>query len=121
MQYFRHSNSRVERMTDIPSSTAPPGDPTATACFLAAPLPANEDQRLKSLHSYGILDTTAEQSFDDIAGLAALLCDAPIALISLVDRERQWFKAHIGIAASEPRATSPSARTPSSCPTKSWK
>jgi diguanylate cyclase (GGDEF)-like protein len=79
-------------------------DQTSTGCFLIAPLPANEDQRLKSLHAYGILDTASEQSFDDLASLAALICDAPIALISLVDRDRQWFKSHIGLEAeSTPR------------------
>jgi len=70
-------------MADVPSNTAA--------------LPANEEQRLKSLHSYGILDTASEQAFDDLAGLAALACEVPIALISLVDRDRQWFKSHIGI------------------------
>jgi diguanylate cyclase (GGDEF)-like protein len=79
-------------------------DTATTGCFLAAPLPANEAQRLKALHSYGILDSAAEQAFDDIAGLAALCCDVPVALISLVDRDRQWFKAHHGLdATSTPR------------------
>lgn len=80
----------------------------ATGCFLsAAPKPANEAQRIKALHAYGVLDSAAEQSFDDIARLAALCCDVPIALISLVDTDRQWFKSHVGLdAAGTPRAIS---------------
>jgi diguanylate cyclase (GGDEF)-like protein len=79
----------------------------ATGCHLAAPIPSNEAQRLKALHAYGVLDSEAEQAFDDIARLAAVCCEVPIALISLVDRERQWFKARIGIdAPSTPREIS---------------
>lgn len=58
-----------------------------------------EAQRLKALHQYNILDTPAEDFFDDIVLLAALVCSAPIALITLVDSTRQWFKAKIGIQA----------------------
>jgi len=78
-------------------SNPPPGASDTTGCHIAAPLPANEGQRLQALQAYGILDSASEQSFDDLARLAALCCQAPIALLSLVDRERQWFKAHIGI------------------------
>jgi diguanylate cyclase (GGDEF)-like protein len=75
--------------------------PEITGCFMAAaPLPANEEKRIKALHAYGVLDSAAEQAFDDLARMAALVCDVPIALISLVDRERQWFKSHIGIDVS---------------------
>ncbi|GAA4600469.1 signal transduction histidine kinase [Actinoplanes octamycinicus] len=55
-----------------------------------------EQERLAALHGYQILDTPAEGDFDDIAKLAAQLCDKPIAMISLVDQHRQWFKARIG-------------------------
>jgi diguanylate cyclase (GGDEF)-like protein len=92
--------SQAERMTDDSYKAVQQDDPSATGCYLAAPLPANEEQRLKSLHSYGILDTGSEQAFDDLAGLAALICEVPIALISLVDRDRQWFKTHIGLEAT---------------------
>ena len=60
-----------------------------------------EAMRLGALHSYGILDTPREGAFDDITRLAALICGAPMALVSLVDRERQWFKSEIGIGISE--------------------
>ena len=66
-----------------------------------AELPPNETQRLASLHSYGILDSEQEGVFDELAELAANICDAPIALISLVDESRQWFKARIGLEAEE--------------------
>jgi diguanylate cyclase (GGDEF)-like protein len=60
-----------------------------------------EAQRLQALHQYNILDTPAEDFFDDIVMLAALVCRTPIALITLVDSTRQWFKAKIGIQAIE--------------------
>ncbi|MBY0518747.1 MAG: GAF domain-containing sensor histidine kinase [Bacteriovoracaceae bacterium] len=60
-----------------------------------------ESDRLQSLKSYQLLDTTPEKSFDDIAKIAAQICHVPIALISLVDKERQWFKAKVGINVDE--------------------
>lgn len=63
--------------------------------------PWTEAERLASLRSYDILDTGREAAFDDLTALAARLCDAPIALISLVDADRQWFKSEIGLGASE--------------------
>jgi PAS domain S-box-containing protein len=69
--------------------------------------PWTEAQRLEALESYGILDTPSEPAFDDIAKLAALTCDAPIALVSLVGKERQWFKSELGIGIPEtPRSVS---------------
>ncbi|MDZ8050552.1 MAG: PAS domain S-box protein [Aulosira sp. ZfuVER01] len=70
-------------------------------------LPKNEQQRLELLHQYQILDTPPEEIFDDLAQLAADVCDVPIALISLVDAEREWFKSKVGINQSEiPRCIS---------------
>jgi len=66
-----------------------------------AEIPADEAQRLHTLHSYGVLDTPAERAFDDLAALAAHVCQAPIALVSLVDENRQWFKARVGIEATQ--------------------
>jgi PAS domain S-box-containing protein len=65
----------------------------------------DEATRLATLHSYRILDTLPEQMFDDIARLAASICNTPIALVSLVDAERQWFKAQVGLDVQQtPRA-----------------
>ncbi|MBD2294023.1 PAS domain S-box protein [Anabaena sphaerica FACHB-251] len=61
----------------------------------------NEAARLEVLHQYDIIDTNPEQAFDDLVSLAALLCDTPIALISLIDADRQWFKAKIGLDRQE--------------------
>ena len=58
---------------------------------------ASEQDRLAALRRYRILDTEPEQRFDDLALLASEICGTPMALISLVDRDRQWFKARIGI------------------------
>lgn len=66
-----------------------------------AATPDNEQHRLAALYEYQILDTDAEQGFDDLVKLAADICETPIALISLVDPNRQWFKAKVGIDAKE--------------------
>ena len=65
------------------------------------PLPSNEQARLKALYSYEVLDTGSEPTFDGIARLAAQLCGTPIALISLVDEGRQWFKSCSGLEARQ--------------------
>ncbi len=65
-------------------------------------LPEDEGPaRLRELQRFGVLDTPAEPIFDDLARLAAHLCDAPLALISLVDHERHWFKSTIGTELAE--------------------
>ncbi|ARK12851.1 GAF domain-containing sensor histidine kinase [Fibrivirga algicola] len=61
----------------------------------------NEAARLAALHSYNILDTLPEQDYEDITQLAAQICQTPIALITLVDDRRQWFKANKGFSLSE--------------------
>ena len=66
-----------------------------------APLPSNESARLDALRRYEILDTESEQAFDDLVELAAKICETPIALVSLVDPLRQWFKAKTGVTACE--------------------
>jgi len=69
--------------------------------MVAAALPENERYRLERLRSYRILDTEPEEEFDRIVRLAASVLDVPIALISLVDEGRQWFKARMGLEARE--------------------
>ena len=67
----------------------------------------DEAERLKALHQYRILDTKPEQAFDDLTLIASQICGTPIALISLVDEDRQWFKARIGTDVQEtPRSIS---------------
>jgi len=63
--------------------------------------PVNEAGRIAALEKYAILDTDPEQSFDDFTLLASFVCTTPIALISLVDEDRQWFKSRVGMDASE--------------------
>ncbi|MEA5574939.1 GAF domain-containing protein [Anabaena sp. UHCC 0451] len=64
-------------------------------------LPTNESERLKILYEYQILDTQSEETFDDLAQLAADFCETPVALISLVDAEREWFKSKVGVTILE--------------------
>lgn len=67
----------------------------------------DESDRIAALRSYGILDTEPEKPFDELVALAARVCEAPMAVISLVDDRRQWFKARIGLGVSEtPLSTS---------------
>ncbi len=69
--------------------------------MIAADLPENEDDRLRKLYDLDILDTLEEQAYDDLTSLAAEICKMPIALVSLVDSDRQWFKSHHGLDAKE--------------------
>ncbi len=74
---------------------------------MQATLPTNEAARLAALNRYEILDTPDELEFDDFTRLAAQICDTPIALVSLVDADRQWFKSRVGLSATQtPRAMS---------------
>ena len=69
----------------------------SSPCGIPAQLPADEETRLQALDSFRILDSLPEQSYDDIVTLAAHICGVPVALISLIDSERQWFKAKVGL------------------------
>ena len=66
-----------------------------------APEPAREAERLALLHSLRVLDSGSEDAFDRITGLAAKLFDVPMALVSLIDADRQYFKSRQGLAAPE--------------------
>lgn len=79
----------------------PPDRHRPAKAYARPPLPPDEPARVEALRQYGILDTLPEQAFDDLTLLAAHVCHAPVALISLVDTERQWFKSRIGWDVSE--------------------
>ena len=81
-------------------------DQTSGKYFPAAldlPFPANETERVSALHSYQIFDTEEEADFDALASLASSICQIPIALITFIDEERQWFKSHHGTEIKENR------------------
>ncbi|MEO7746203.1 MAG: EAL domain-containing protein [Actinomycetota bacterium] len=81
-----------------PVVTARGGHPVSTALVGDE---AWELARLEALHRFGVLDTAPERAFDDLCALAAQLCGTPMALVSLVDQDRQWFKARVGVAATQ--------------------
>lgn len=68
---------------------------------MKADIPVNENLRLADLYQYNILDTPEEEEFDHLVKLASRICNAPISLISLLDAERQWFKAQVGMNEQE--------------------
>jgi len=69
--------------------------------MIEARTPENEESRLSRLYELEILDTLEEQAYDDLTKLAAEICGTPIALVSLIDADRQWFKSHFGLDARE--------------------
>lgn len=69
--------------------------------MILAPCPNNEEARLDALRQYRLLDTAPERVYDDVVALASQVCGTPIALISLLDSHRQWFKAKVGLEVSE--------------------
>lgn len=73
---------------------------SGTSDSLEIPLPHDESGRLAALERLEILDTEPEREFDDLAVLAAQVCATPLALISFVDRDREWFKSKVGISES---------------------
>ncbi len=71
------------------------------AVAMSPPIPERDAERVSVLHAHRVLDTPPEADFDDLVQLASHICQVPMALISLVDRERQWFKARIGLESPE--------------------
>ncbi|MFT6249610.1 MAG: signal transduction histidine kinase [Cognaticolwellia sp.] len=69
--------------------------------MITAPLPSDEAGRIKELKYFQILDTVPEAAFDDFTKIASYICQTPIALITLVDESRQWFKSKVGLDATE--------------------
>ena len=60
-------------------------------------IPLDEELRIAELYKYELLDTVYEKEFDEIVQLASKICNGPITLITLIDRNRQWFKAKVGL------------------------
>ncbi|TXD60798.1 GAF domain-containing sensor histidine kinase [Polaribacter sp. IC066] len=69
--------------------------------MITANIPENEEERLRVLSTYNILDSLPEEDYDAIAKIASSICNSPIALVSLIDKDRQWFKAKHGLDAKE--------------------
>lgn len=69
--------------------------------MIKAPLPKNEQDRLVALQRYLILDTLPEKAFDEIVWLVSYVCQTPVAYVSIIDKDRQWFKSKIGLTAAE--------------------
>lgn len=82
----------TEKTITAPSAGAPDSKPC---------LSDSEERRLASLESYGVLDTVEEADFDDIVELISIICEAPIAVINFIDRDRQWFKSVKGLGVRE--------------------
>lgn len=78
-----------------------PVEPSDNPDLPLPPIPPNEEERLRELESYHILDTLPEQVYEDIVRLAAYICQTPMALVNLIDRDRQWSKARLGFADNE--------------------
>jgi len=79
---------------------------------MTVPSPENEAERLKALQETELLDSAPEAEFDELAQMAAILCGTPVATVTLVDKDRQWFKAKVGVERTEdPREHSFCAHT----------
>ena len=86
--------AQLQLSEGLPLSICPP-------VHHGAPMPANENARLEALNQLGVLDSDQDQRFDDITALVCSLFNVPIAIVSLVDKERQWFKSCVGLNCSQ--------------------
>ncbi len=86
------------------AGAVPPPLPGAVPGAVPAPLPPDEDRRLERLRALKLLDSPPQPIFDACTQLAALVCGTPIALVSLVDEHRQWFKSQVGLPGVEQTA-----------------
>lgn len=94
----------------IPARSVPRGLAAPAAVPIGPPLPTDEPERLATLHALQLLDTPPEERFDRITRIARRCFDLPMAMIGLIDRDRQWFKSGVGLALPElPRAVAPCA------------
>ncbi len=85
----------------LPAQSTSATTPLSAAGAVPAPLPLDENSRLAALLRCDVLDTASEDSYDEVAALAGHICQTPVALISLVDRNRQWFKSKVGLEVDE--------------------
>jgi GAF domain-containing protein len=69
--------------------------------MIVAQSPPNEEGRLEALRRFDILDTPAEKAFDDLVRLALYICETPIAAVTFIDKDRQWFKSKVGLDVPE--------------------
>lgn len=99
---FDPSEPEETRMARLAPHFAGSFDRTQLAGLEAAdPVGDDETRRLDVLHSYQVVDTEPESAYDDIVNMASLMCNTPIALVSLVTEDRQWFKARVGLEPTE--------------------
>ncbi len=91
---FAFSWPHADKRGPMPSDR--PGYRSAGA-YPQPPIPPDDDLRVKTLEGYNVLDTDPEQDYDDLTLLASEICGTPIALVSLIDTDRQWFKSRIGL------------------------